>query len=286
MAAGAELLAELLKPSRLTSVVDAGLGPAAQPSPYGAMLGKRLCSVVGLEPRLDSRQPPSQSRSDLETLLAVTAGDGAPATLKLCTAPGMNSLLAPNPQVVDCFPLYAGFADVIGECPLETRRLDDIVEIPAIDFLKIDMQGSETAAFRGGPLRLAEAVVVQTEVCFMELYKDQALFADTDEALRAHGFIPHIFGEVNKALIQPLAFTHKPYHTFNHGIFCDIVYVRDFSRIDAMSVEQLKHLALIANYCFRSFDLALRCLEELEVRKVIAADAIDRYLGAVARGVA
>lgn len=284
MAAGYETLAELIGPARLTSVVDIGLGPVGQPSPYGAMLDKRLCSVVALAPQVDERVPPSKLRSDLEIHLPHMAGDGKPAVLRICEAPGMNSLLAPNPQVLDCFPLFAGFGRVIGERPAETRRLDDIAEIAALDFLKIDMQGSEVAVFGGGRERLSEAVAVQTEVCFMPLYKDQPLFADIDEALRAHGLIPHIFDQVNKALIEPLAFTHKPYHTFNHGVFCDIVYVRDFSRIEAMSVEQLKHLAMIAHYCFRSYDLALKCMEDLEARKAVAADAIDRYLAAVARG--
>jgi hypothetical protein len=280
MAAGAELLAELLNPSRLTSVVDAGLGPATQPSPYGAMLGKRLCSVVGLAPQLDERAPPSAPRSDLEIHLRYVAGDGAGATLRLCQAPGMNSLLAPNPQVLDCLGNYSGFAAIVAERAVETRRIDDLAEIAALDFLKIDMQGSERAAFRGGRSRLAQAVAVQTKVCFMPLYNDQPLFADIDEDLRAFGFIPHIFDEVKQVLIQPLSFRDDPYRTINHGVFCDIVYVRDFSRTDDMNADQLRHLALVAHYCFRSFDLTVKCMVVLEERKVVVPGATDRYLNA------
>ncbi|MEZ0349479.1 hypothetical protein [Mycobacterium sp. pR1184] len=38
-----------------------------------------------------------------------------------------------------------------------------------------------------------------------------------------------------------------------------------------MSDEQLKHLALIAHCCYRSFDLALRCVLLLERRKAVEA---------------
>jgi hypothetical protein len=78
-----------------------------------------------------------------------------PATLKLCHAPGMSSLLTPNPRILDCLALYSIFGMVTGEQSIETHRLDDISEIEAIDFLKIDAQGSELSIFRSGQSRLA-----------------------------------------------------------------------------------------------------------------------------------
>jgi hypothetical protein len=54
--------------------------------------------------------------------------------------------------------------------------------------------------------------------------------------------------------------------------------VRDFSRPELMSDEQLKHLALIAHHCYRSFDLTLRCVTLLEQRKALNAGAPQRYV--------
>ena len=217
-----------------------------------------------------------------ETYLPYAVGDGTSATLKVCHAPGMSSLLTPNPQVLDCLSLYSIFGRVTGELPIDTHRLDNISEIVAIDFLKIDVQGSELAAFHGGRTHLTNAVAVHTEVCFMPLYKDQPLFGDIDRELRSLGLIPHIFSEIQKAMILPLRFEKDLYATMNHALYTDVVYVRDFTRPDDMNAEQLKHLALIAHYCYQSYDLTVKCLRDLQLRNAVAADSVNRYLGALA----
>jgi hypothetical protein len=49
-----------------------------------------------------------------------------------------------------------------------------------------------------------------------------------------------------------------------------------------MSEEQLKHLALVAHHCYRSFDLALRCVMLLEQRQALDAGTQQRYLDILA----
>jgi FkbM family methyltransferase len=277
-----DLLVELLQPERLTAVVDIGANPITDEPPYQPMLAKRICSLVGFEPQLEGLALLNERKSDLETYLPYAVGDGMPATLKICHAPGMSSLLTPNPRVLDCLNLYSIFGMVTGEVPIETHRLDDISEIAVIDFLKIDAQGSELAVFRSGRSRLANAVAVQTEVCFMQLYKDQPLFADIDQELRSLGLIPHLFTEMRKAMILPLRFENDLYRTMNHTLFTDVVYVRDFTQPDDMGAEQLKHLALIAHYCYQSYDLTIKCMRDLELRSAIAAGSVVRYLSSLA----
>jgi FkbM family methyltransferase len=275
-----ELLADLLQTSRLTAVVDIGANPITDIPPYQTMLGKRLCSLVGFEPQAEGLAKLNELKSDLETYLPYAVGDGELATLKVCHAPGMSSLLAPNPRILDCLALYSIFGMVTGELPMETHSLDNISEIAALDFLKIDVQGSELAVFRGGHSHLANAVAVHTEVCFMQLYKDQPLFGDIDRELRSLGMIPHIFSQVQKAMILPLYFENDLYATMNQALYTDVVYVRDFTRPDDMSTEQLKHLALISHYCYQSYDLTVKCLRDLQLRNAIASDSMTRYLTA------
>ncbi len=45
------LLAELIKPERLTAVVDVGANPIDGVPPYRPLLAKGLCTVVGFEPQ-------------------------------------------------------------------------------------------------------------------------------------------------------------------------------------------------------------------------------------------
>jgi len=276
-----DLLVDLLQPDRLTAVVDVGANPITDIPPYKPMLDKRICSLVGFEPQLEGLAKLNEQKSDLETYLPYAVGDGAPATLKVCHAPGMSSLLTPNPQVLDCLALYSIFGMVTGELPIETHRLDDVSEIETIDFLKIDVQGSEISVFHGGRSRLANCVAVHTEVCFMPLYKDQPLFGEIDRELRLLGLIPHMFTQIKKAMILPLHSQANLYATINQALFTDVVYVRDFTKPDDMSEAQLKHLALIAHYCYQSYDLAVKCIHDLQLRKAIASDSITRYLTAL-----
>jgi FkbM family methyltransferase len=278
MTPNSELLADLLQTNRLTAVVDIGANPITDIPPYQAMLGKRLCSLVGFEPQAEGLATLNERKSDLETYLPYPVGDGTLATLKVCHAPGMSSLLTPNPQILDCLALYSIFGMVTGELPMQTHSLDNISEIAALDFLKIDVQGSELAVFRGGRAHLANAVAVHTEVCFMQLYKDQPLFGDIDRELRSLGMIPHMFTEIKKAMILPLYFEKDLYATMNQALYTDVVYVRDFTRPDDMSAEQLKHLALISHYCYQSYDLTVKCLRDLQLRNAIASDSMTRYL--------
>jgi hypothetical protein len=57
------------------------------------------------------------------------------------------------------------------------------------------------------------------------------------------------------------------------------VYVRNFTHPDAMTDEQLTHLALIAHHCYGSLDLAFRCVVLLEERHAIESGSAQRYLG-------
>jgi len=41
-------------------------------------------------------------------------------------------------------------------------------------------------------------------------------------------------------------------------------------------------LALIAHYCYQSYDLTVKCLRDLQLRNVIASDSMTRYLTASA----
>jgi hypothetical protein len=190
----------------------------------------------------------------------------------------MTSLLRPDPRMLKLLGGFSELGKVVREVPVTTRRLDDIGEIGALDFLKIDVQGSELAVFRHGSRRLAEAVAVQTEVSFLPLYEQQPLFSDVDLELRRLGFVPHAFAAVKKWMISPLTIPNKPFAAFNQLLEADVVYVRDFSQPEEMSGEQLKHLAIIAHHCYRSFDLVANCLQHLRTRSEVAQDALASYL--------
>lgn len=272
-----ERLSDILKPDRLTTVVDIGANPIDGDPPYKAMLRARGCRLIGFDPHPVALQQLNATKSDLETYLPYAVGDGGTHTLKICRGIGFASLLQPDDLVLSHFPRFSELGRVIDEIKLETRRLDDIAEVGEFDLLKIDIQGSELSVFQNGRTRLSRAVAVQTEVSFIPLYKDQPVFGQIDLELRALGFVPHMFAAINRKMIAPMV-PPEPQVALNQLIEADVVYVRDFTRPDAMTDEQLKHLALIAHDCYGSFDLAANCIHHLVRRRAAPADALNRYL--------
>ncbi len=269
---------KILSPRRLTEIVDIGANPIDGDPPYKSMLEAGFCNVTGFEPQEDALVELQRRKGPHERYLSYAIGDGCEHTLNICRASGMTSLFEPDPATLDLFEVLKPLAEVIRQVKLPTQRLNDVAEIEHLDFLKIDIQGGELAVFISGKEKLTEAVVIQTEVSFVTLYKNQPSMGDIDLELRTQGFVPHCFAAVKKWPIAPCVINNNPRQALNQLLEADIVYVRDFSKPDLMSDEQLKHLALIAHHCYGSFDLALRCVMLLEQRNVLPIGSQKDYL--------
>jgi FkbM family methyltransferase len=269
---------EQLSPRRLTEIIDVGANPVDGEPPYGRMLSAGLCRVLGFEPQEQAFAELQANKGPHERFLPYAVGDGNAHTLNVYRGSGLTSLFDLDPSKLELFQALKPPGELVHRLPLSTRRLDDISEIDHLDFLKIDVQGSELAVFQGGTRKLAQAVAIQVEVSFVTLYKDQPAFGAIDLELRGQGFIPHCFVDVKRWPIAPCVINGDPRQPMHQLLEADIVYVRDFSRPESMSDEQLKHLALIAHHCYGSVDLALRCVMLLEQRGVLRPGAQNRYL--------
>lgn len=275
----ADSLFGLLQPARRTAVVDVGANPIDGVPPYKPLLDRGLCTVVGFEPQKSALDVLQKNRGPLETYLPYAIGDGSVQTLHICAAPGMTGFLKPDVRSLSVYTPFLEFGRVVATEPMQTHTLDSIGEIKALDFLKIDVQGSELAVFRSGRQKLAGAVAVQTEVSFVPLYENQPPLGLLDTELRAQGFIPHALAELRRWMISPLMRNNDPHRPLNQLLEADLVYVRDFRNPESLTDEQLKHLALVAHHGYRSFDLALFCLLALEKRGRLAHGVQDFYLG-------
>jgi FkbM family methyltransferase len=242
------------------------------------MLKAGLCHVTGFEPQVRELLALQLSRGPSELYLPYAVGDGSPSTLKVCRVTGMTSLLEPDPTTLGLFPSLQPCGEVVERIPVETRRLDDISEIEHLDFLKIDIQGSELSVFQNGQQKLAEAVAIQTEVSFITWYLDQPSFGEVDAELRGQGFIPHCLAALARRPIGDFEVGDDALPWVNQLTEADMVYVRDFTQPDVMTDEQLKHLGLIAHHCYGSFDLAFRCVRLLEERHVVETGSAQSYL--------
>lgn len=143
-------LLELLKPERLTAVVDIGANPIDGDPPYKSMLQAGLCTVTGFEPQEEALTELLRRKGPNERYFPYAVGDGGVHTLNICHASGMTSFFEPEPATADIFALFKKFGQVIRQVDMQTRSLNDITEIEQLDFLKIDIQGGELAVFKSG----------------------------------------------------------------------------------------------------------------------------------------
>src|SRR5207302_505483 len=188
-----DALFELLRPQRLTAVVDVGANPIGSAPPYKGMLVEGLCTLVGFEPQPDALAKVDGSKGPHERYLPYAIGDGRERILNVCAASGMTSLLEPDRERLALFNDFEILGIVESKRRIATHRLDEVKEIDHLDFLKIDVQGSELDVFKGARRRLQSAVAIHTEISFIPLYRDQPAFGTVDTFLRMMGFIPHCF---------------------------------------------------------------------------------------------
>jgi FkbM family methyltransferase len=271
-------LARLLGMGRLTHVVDIGANPIEGSPPYKPLLDAQLCRVSGFEPQASALAELNLKKGANEAYFPYAVGDGKEHILNLCAYSGWTSVFVPSAAALEAFSFFKNNARVVGQTRVQTQRLDDVVEVDDIDFLKIDIQGGELAVFVHGREKLKNAVVIQTELQFVNLYEGQPSFGEVDQELRAQGFIPHAFAALKKWPISPLQFGGNPTQPLNQLLEADVVYVRDFIHADGMSSDQLKHLCLIGHSCYNSFDLAGRCVALLAQRGVISSGSLQQYI--------
>jgi FkbM family methyltransferase len=238
------------------NVVDVGANPIDGTPPYKGLLDRTHINLVGFEPQKEALSKLNTKKGPNETYLPYAVGDGTKKTLYLCQAEGMTSTLEPNFELLNRFQGYPEWAKVKQKLVVDTYRLDDITEVPPIDWLKIDIQGGELAVFKNADEKLKNCLVIQTEVNFIPLYKDQPLFAEIDQWMRAHGFMLHTLLEQRIRLFAPMVINNQVHQGINQLTTADAVYVRSFESLSKMDDSAIIKLACIMHEAYGSYDYA------------------------------
>ena len=117
-------------------------------------------------------------------------------------------------------------------------------------------------------MRVSSVVVVESEVEFIPLYKDQPLFGDVQVFLRERGFVLHKFLDIAGRGFRPFnGPKNNPHAAMSQILWADAIFVRDFSRLDTFNDDQLIKAAVILIEVYRSHDLAHLLLVEYDRRR-------------------
>lgn len=247
-------------------IVDIGANPIDGTPPYAPLLAAGDADVVGFEPNPGALARLNEMKGPNELYLPHAVGDGNRHTLHFCQAPGMTSLLQPNPDVLNLFHGFADWGRVLATTEVDTVRLDDIAETEGVELIKIDIQGGELMALSHARKRLADALVIQTEVEFLPMYVGQPLFSEVERFLRDAGFMFHRFFPAVSRVVRPLLVNNDIYAGLSQVLWADGLFVRDFTRLHALTDMQVLKLAKILHDCYRSIDLTLHLLGEYDRR--------------------
>jgi FkbM family methyltransferase len=251
-------------------VADVGAADLGEKPPYSALLQRGLMRLSAFDGDERHKARLLDLYKDDFRFYGDIIADGKDHTMYV-TQPstGMSSILKPSKKHLEFFNGFSAFGEILREMKVKSKRLDDIEDLDAIDYLKIDVQGAELMVMKNGRKKLAKCVVVHTEVSFTPLYEGQACSGEVDVWLRSQGFFPHSYEFIKKWSIFPKVRENNFRVAYNQLLEADIVYVRDPFKLDELSVDQLKKLAYITNYCYGSPDMAEHVLIELRKRGAV-----------------
>ncbi len=233
---------------------------------YKGLLKKGLGRVVGFEPVQAECDKLNALGMAGHRYLPYFIGDGTERTFYLTNQSMTASLYEPNTALLAKFHNIEELTRTVETCKVQTRRMDDLAELAAIDFLKADVQGAELDVFKGATRLLQGTVVVETEVEFAPMYKGQPLFADVDAFLRSQGFAFHTFSSTSAVMFKPLVVRGDPTATLRQQLWANAVYVKDYMALSGLSPEQLLKYAVIMHEVYQSYDLAGVALAEYDAK--------------------
>lgn len=260
-----DILAPLGVTMPMIDIVDAGAMWGGDP-PYAPMIRAGFGRVVGFEPVQSECDKLNSMNRKGERYLPYFIGDGTERTFYLTSRTMTASLYEPNMPLLRRFQQLDEVTRVVETTQVQTKRLDDVPEIEAINLLKADVQGAELDLLKGADRLLKDVLVTQLEVEFLPMYKGQPLFADIDIHLRSRGFVLHSFVDLQGRCFRPIMLNNDPTKTWRQHLYADAVYVRDFMEWKGLSPEQLLKTAAILHECFHSVDIAALALQHYQQR--------------------
>jgi len=273
-------LFELFLGSSDIRVLDIGAAIVETP-PYQSWIDLGRASVIGFEPNERECARLNAVYGPKHRFLPYFLGDGTKSIFHETNWSMTGSLFSPNTSLLSKFGNLAEVTTEIAQHEVETRRIDDIPDIDDVDFIKIDVQGAELTVLQNATKALENALVIQTEVEFLELYRGQPLFADVDRFLRQQGYLFHTFDGFGMRSFKPLVRDGDANLGFRQYLWSDAVYVRSWMDLSVLSYEKLVHFAIIAHDLLHSFDLTHLILSELETR--VEERFTSKYLEKISR---
>lgn len=270
-----------VSPDDLVRIYDIGAMPEGTPR-YTALTW--ASEVHAFEPAEEARDKIKASGMPW-IIHPYCLGDGQVHPIHLTRYPGCSSLFEPDPDVLNLFSNIGtdgpnGNFAVIETQSVQTFRLDDL-GLPLPHMMKLDVQGAELMILEHGLKALQSCVVIEMETEFLPLYRGQPLYHHIAAFMERQGFVLHKMLDVAGRCFRPV--TGKALdRPLSQVLWCDSVFIRDPRQVGGMSDAELTIAATLMAEVYRSHDLVVFYLAELDRRH--GSDLSMTYLRALASG--
>ena len=230
-------------------------------------------SVIGFEPLADKMAERVGEKDTL--MLGNFIGKGGEEKFFTNKFDPTSSLYETNHDFVSQFIALPEMLEHVSEELVETTRLDDIEQIKTCDFIKLDVQGAELDVIKGGINTISEAIAIQCEVEFSEVYKNQPLFSDIDSVLRRQGFELIRFINLGNAGYEGLK---RPISN-SRLLWAEAIYFKLPSLMEKAGAGKLLKAVLVAHYNYSLYDLAHSYLRAYD--KLLSTEYADKYASGI-----
>ena len=180
------LLREIAKEAKSLTLLD--IGSAGDIEPRWKPIAQEL-NYIGVEPDIRSSSLLSNSHNckNYKIINSVIWSEKKELTFNLCRKPQVSSVFKPNNEFLNRFPESKRF-EIIDINSSVSSTLDIELGNIQVDFVKLDIQGSELFALMGMQNQLSSCLGLEIEVEFSSLYKEQPLFGEVYNYLNDFGF--------------------------------------------------------------------------------------------------
>lgn len=274
-------LKEVFSLDRQVHVLDLGCVELEQEPEYKQAVLDGIAKLTGVDPTEKAARQMFNLYEDSAKHIDAVIGDGSEKTLYVFDDnTGLTSVQKPDLDWYAQTMVLAEKAteDAYTEETVQTVKLDDLEIAGPVDYLHMDIQGSELDALLFGSETLKDTVAIRSEVTFNASHIGRPLVGDLDSVLQERGFRPYeiVFGD-NLTLVsktRKIAFGSQLSEL-------DILYTKDPRKMDQWSVDQVKSMGILALTVFKDIGLAAQCAENLLDRDEISEDLFVSFLAHV-----
>ena len=134
-----------------------------------------------------------------------------------------------------------------------------------VDFIKIDIQGSELDVFKWGVKTLKKTLIIVSEVEWVEQYIDQPLFGDVSSFLKDQDFMIHKFLGYGTRSLKPIILNQNK-NLGTQFLWSDALFIRNIMNVSKLSECDLIKSAILS-YIYKSPDLTHFYLRKFDEKK-------------------